>query len=236
MIHSAPQRRHVQIVVLVLLVLLIGCSASSQQPAGQPLPQNLAPPPSAADLDLVSDEIGIWVQMNLPDGSGTPTPGDMQGVSSYTLGRPSRIALLDRDTIFQFASGQSMQAQLQPTGGWFIPVYQDQQLVATAELDAAYSIVSVGSLTARQPPVSIVGGYDDPEAEVWYVPFQSYPAMILLLRSSGERMAVLENDPNPLHPSLVALGGQEVAPDQMMEALERAVTERCRVLWVYWQC
>lgn len=236
MINAPAQPRHVLLAVLVVLSLLTGCSASSAQPAAQPPPQNLPPPPSAADLRRVSDEIGTWVQMNQPDGSIAPAPRADQTMESYTLGRPSRIALLDWETIVQFAPGQSLQAQLQPTGGWFIPVYQDQRLVAMAELDAAYSIVSVGSLPARQPPVSIVAAYDDPQAEVWSVRFQNYPAMILLLQPGGERMALLEQDPNSFYPSLNALGGQEVAPDVMIAALEQAVTERCRVFWVFWQC
>lgn len=225
-----------QLISVCILCLLVGCSAATTQPAAQPPPQNLPPPPSAADLDRISAEIGTWVQMNTPDGSAAPAPRDAQAMAPYTFGRPSRIALLDQDTIFQFDPGQSMQAQLRPTGGWFIPVYQNQQLVTLAELDAAYSIASVGSLRARQPPVSIFAGYDDPQAEVWSVRFQNYPAMILLLRPGGEGMALLEQNPSSLYPSLNALGGQEVAPEAMMEALEQAVTERCRVFWVFWQC
>jgi hypothetical protein len=230
-----------RIISLLILCLLVGCAAPSGQPAEQPpaqnLPvQNLPPPPSAADLRRVSEEIGTWVQITTPDGSSVPAPRDEQTMASYTLGRPTRIALLDRDTIFQFAPGQSMQAQLRPTGEWFIPVYQDQLLVAMAELDVAYTIVGVGSLTDRQPPASIFAGYDDPEAEVWYVKFTKYPPMLLLNRPSGETMAPFHTSPNSLYPPIAALGGQEVAPDVMMRTLADVITENCRILWLFWQC
>ena len=58
----------------------------------------------------------------------------------------------------------------------------------------------------------------------------------LLLRSGGEGMVLLEQNPSSLYPSLNALSGQEFAPDVMIAALEQAVTERCRVFWVFWQC
>jgi hypothetical protein len=235
MISTAFPRPRLLIAMFALITLLAGCAASSSQPAAPSPPQPLPPPPSAADLSRLSGEIGGWVQPGAPGGGAAP-PQPPGQPAPYTLGRPSRIALLDRDTIFQFAPGQSMRAQLRPTGEWFIPVYQQQQLVALAELDATYSIVGVSSLPPQQPPQSVIASYNDPEAEVWYVPFQDYPQMILLIRPSGEQMAVLLDAPNPLYPSLVALGGQEVEPAAMMQTLEDAVTARCRVFWLLWQC
>lgn len=122
---------------------------------------------------------------------------------------------------------------------WYVPVLSGDVLVAGVHVDASGRIVSGGGGLAQNTPPDLISPFArDPSADIWLVGVGPPPitSVLLIRRGADERLAFTTQGPPSFYSALAPLADREVAPEEMLLALRRAVEQHCTIFFILKQC